>query len=30
MRLLSIAETFEPPKRSNSTFKRPGKFLKDE
>ena len=27
MRLLSIAETFEPPKRSNSTFKRPEKFL---
>ena len=30
MRLLSIAESFESPKRSNSTFKWLSKFLKDE
>ena len=30
MRLLSIAESFESPKRSNSTFKWLGKLLKDE
>ena len=28
MRLLSIAESFESPKRSNSTFKWLGKFFK--
>ena len=30
MRLLLITEGFESPKRSNSTFKWLGKFLKDE
>ena len=30
MRLLSTAESLESPKRSNSTFKWLGKFLKDE
>ena len=30
MRLLSIAESFESPKRSSSTFKLLGKFLKEE
>ena len=30
MRLLSIAGSFESPRRSNSTFKWLGKFLKDE
>ena len=30
MRLLSIAESFESPERSNSTFKLLGKFLKDK
>ena len=30
MRLLSITESLESPKRSNSTFKSLGKFLKDE
>ena len=30
MRLLSIPESFESPKRSNWTFKWLGKFLKDE
>ena len=30
MRLLTIAGSFESPKRSNSTFKWLGKFLKDE
>ena len=30
MRLLSIVQIFESPKRSNSTFKWLGKFLKDE
>ena len=30
MRSLSIAESFESPKRSNSTFKWLGRFLKDE
>ena len=30
MRLLSIAESFESPKRSNSTFKWLGKFLNND
>ena len=30
MRLLSTEEIFESPKRSNSTFKCLGKYLKDE